>query len=136
MGRSVDHLSNATEIMFLPFETEDEFTSQEDWNWFKDDITERLIEIAPSLTQVTRRWNSNEVRIILENDLVEVGLSEYCGLASVSIRPNENRRNTKEALANKWISQIWPKFIKMYDKTRLNKIGTFSNGEGVYELIK
>lgn len=130
MGRSVNYLNSSTEILYLPFETEDEFTSKEDWQWFKDDISDRLIELAPSLAK-SKRWEGNEVRIILENNLVEVGLSEYCGLASISIRPHQLYW-TKEGLARKWISQIWPKVQKEFETQRLERAGIFSNGESVY----
>ena len=141
MGRSVDYLSRAIHVVYISNATDtdesvDEYIAQENWQWFKEALVEQLQEVCPSL-DTCKRWEGTETQIILENDHAEVGLSDYCGLVSVSIRVHEGYY-TKENLARHWINQVWPKIITALDKryTTLRKLGTFSNGEGVYERRK
>lgn len=165
MGRSVDFLSNAQNVTFLdvssmgmqfPYnpETEeydedgeleyDEFQGREDRENLIGEIQANFIKKYPSLEKVKDRWDGRETSIILENTFCEIGISEYCGLASLSIRPKGNEdswysdERTKAVLAAHWIDQVWSGMEKILDKeipyyTRLNKLGSFSNGEGVYE---
>lgn len=149
MGRSVDYLSNAMYKTFLHNVTDeddsvDEFIARENWQWFKDGLTELLNEVCPSLDILTGknvRWDGRETQIIAENNLCEIGLSEYCGLVSVSIRVIQDDYVWKyEPLAVRWIHQMWPKIeakmLERYGSSMLRKVGSFSNGEGVYEQVK
>lgn len=115
-----------------------------EWDFFTENIEDILKNRIPSLDILDRkhsRWEGNEVRIFAENKLVEFGISEYCGLVSISVRPIDNEYSWgKEGLAINWIQQTWPglrdDIIKSFPKDALYKIGTFSNGEGVYQLLK
>ena len=127
MGRSVDYLSNAHKVFYTPFEGENEW----DWDDFFSNISYGLKAKFPSLENC-ERWDGRETRIFLENNLVEVGISEYCGLVSVSIRAKEG----KEAIGENWIDKVAANFEKVIrgncgDVYR--KVGSFSNGEGVFE---
>lgn len=160
MGRSVDYLSRAANVTFLdvssmgmqyPYnpDTEeydedgeleyDEFMGREDWDNLIGEIQAEFASKYPSLN-TSKEWDGRETRIILENTFCEIGISEYCGLASLSIRVNDNLDNygdNKTQLAENWIDQVWDGMLKILDTnfghyTRLNKQGSFSNGEGVY----
>jgi hypothetical protein len=136
MGRSVSYLSNAQHITYLNWECEE---GTEDFAW--DDLKESVIECFSkfkTLSQpLNKKWDGRETSIILENAHSEVGISEYCGCVSISIRPIEDDY-VKIGLATKWINLIWPKVLKELDKcfptSHLHRIGGFSNGESVYEL--
>jgi hypothetical protein len=137
MGRSVDYLSRSQKVVYIPFEVENEFDSEFDsefeWDCFYEDLINILCEKYPSLYTVKNKWDGRETRIILENDLCQIGLSEYCGLVSVSIRVNEYYEYYN--IAESWINRI--NFEKVLNEkfNALHKIGTFSNGESIYERI-
>ena len=130
MGRSVDYLSNASRIYYVPFECEE---GEEDFAWddFEDNLTYGLKTKFKSLDKC-KKWDGRETRIFLENNLAEVGISEYCGLVSISIRPKDG----VESLGENWIDKISTNFeqvIKENCGETYRKVGSFSNGEGVFE---
>jgi len=133
MGRSVDYLSRSQKVVYIPFEVENEFDSEFEWDWFYEDLINILCEKYPSLYTVKNKWDGRETRIILENDLCQIGLSEYCGLVSVSIRVNEYYEYYN--IAESWINRINFERVLNERFNTLRKIGTFSNGESVYEKI-
>ena len=134
MGRSVDYLSNATKVWYCN-PTPMEF--HEDWEDFMDNLIESLTYAFPSLHEPSRdRWDGRETKIILENANVEFGLSEYCGLVSLSVRPREDMDTWTPALAERWINQVTHKItevIKAYNG--LKRVGGFSNGESIYQKL-
>lgn len=133
MGRSVDYASNAHKVLYMhrDFECEDEFQCDYEWDEFMDDITNSLQEIAPSLSK-RDEWESREVRIFLGNYLCNIAVSEYCGLVSLSFIPDEECIG----IACYWIDQIMPKVEERFGYMLYNRVGTFSNGEGVYSKVK
>jgi len=128
MSRSVSYLNNSEFIIYFDnYSIEEEF----EWSDFEEDIKYQLKQIAPSLEGLKEVWDSNEVKIIMENGFCEIGISDYCGLSSVSIRVHQNiEEQSLINLAINWIYKILPKFKNL---SKLRKLGTFSNGEGVYE---
>lgn len=131
MGRSVNYLSGATNISYFNLETENEL----DWDDFMDNITAELESAFPSLYE-SQRWDSNEVKIFLENDLVEIAVSSYFSLVSISARPKYDDYSNYEGLAGNWLDKVWGKLEKIvgqFADDTLSKVGSFSNGEGVYE---
>lgn len=138
MGRSVDYLSDAQHVLYLDNsnDNEDPDMSQFYWDELKSEITECFNSYPSLITPRKERWDGRETSIILENSLAEVGLSEYCGLVSVSIRAQDDEH---VHLGIHWIDKIWPGIIKEFKAafpTRLlTKRGTLSNGEGVYQRI-
>lgn len=154
MGRSVSYLSHAKHVVYFEWpklysydeETGEEVETDEyeDFHWVLDDIKE-MLQGAEETLEPTRRWEGNEDRIFLENDYCEIGLSEYCGLASISIRVNdralENTDTQEEynigyAKSEKWIEESWPKLQDAIPFKLLKRVGGFSNGESVYEYVK
>jgi hypothetical protein len=146
MGRSVDYLSNAERVNYFQWPTlwvYDEDTDQDvetDELWDAADI---IADIRETITSnypgfdPCSRWDGRETHIILEGYGVEIGLSEYCGLATLSVRVNESILNyfdtDEEAyqVATNWIHENWDQASEHWNQYR--KIGTFSNGESVYE---
>lgn len=152
MGRSVDYLNRSERVNYFDWpilsvydpETDrdvetDEF---EDASIVIEDIQEYIRSIFPGFDPCSR-WDGRETHIILEGYGVEIGLSEYCGFASLSVRVDEGpleyseddeAYETDRQKALNWINENWDEASKYWNKYR--KIGTFSNGEGVFEKVK
>lgn len=141
MGRSVSTPNNAYLVAFCDWynpDPEDEDgtpTNREpedyDWEDYLDGVTSYATELWPSLSSCgNRKWLGREDRALLENHLVYLGVSEYCGLSAIWVVPKDG----KPELAEHWCDQIRGKFQKAFGNLR--KLGHMSNGEGVYERIK
>jgi len=142
MGRSVSYPSEAVvafqDVSSFGFTDEDgdlteaydEGQGAQDWEWFIEQLIEDAGEIWPSLFE-SDRWLGNEDHVLMENNHVCFGVSEYCGLVAVWIVVQEVC--DYPGLAEHWIEQAKDKFIAKFGE--LQKIGTFSNGEGVYEKL-
>ena len=102
-----------------------------DLDWFKD----RVQELWPSFQEGDGwlGWPYSETRIVLSNSLVEIGVSEYAGMTALTIAPVEDEYGNKvhPGLAAQWVRQIEERFVKEFSD--YNRVGTFSNGESVYE---
>jgi hypothetical protein len=102
-------------------------------NWEQDfECTKEYIkELWPSLYEVDE-WVGQEVHVFLRNLLVEVSVSEYCGLTSFSLSVADGAIDEgREGLAKQIIRVMTPKFKRVFGS--VDKIGTFSNGEAVFE---
>ena len=151
MGRSVNYLDNAEVVLYFPIENEyneasefDEDLSQMEWD---DTVRNLQCEIRaklPSYYDVKDKWGNRETRIILENNLCSIGISEYCGLVSLSVAPRDSdnldsfatfRDNFAVRHANQ-IESTLEKVLCELGLKNLHKVGTFSNGEAVFELAK
>lgn len=135
MGRSVNYHSDSYAVIYTHIpDNEVEII----WDEYKNDILNTFQQIAPSLCECKPKWHNNEVCQFAENSLVTVWLSDYCGLISISFVPKEEGYCTGkyiEGLAKHWIDQVIPKLRKSLVPNVLNKIGTFSNGESIYEKL-
>jgi hypothetical protein len=147
MGRSVSYLNNAEYVLYFPFESEyneageyDDFLSQLNWDDLIKNLTSEIQAKLPSYYEVKDKWDNRETKIILENNLCIIGISEYCGLVSLSIAIKDNEYDLwHEQLALHHAGQIRKTLEKVLDNlslNRLNKMGTFSNGESVYQKAK
>jgi len=112
-------------LVFAEYYNED----HQDWDWYVEGITDKFTTKYPSLT-TTDSWDGNEVHIILENDLCEIAISDYCSLCSISIRPKENEYG-HTGLADRFCRyvDIW---MNEHIST-LNRVGGFSDGTSCYE---
>jgi len=142
MGRSVDYLNRASRVAYIHCDTtftDEDGNTQNDEFWFDDllsNITCELEAKYPSLNRC-KRWDGRETKIFLHSNLVEIGISEYCGLVSVSIRPTEHWEGQwTTGLAERWIDQNWENMEKKLSEfsTVIRKIATASNGEAFFEL--
>ena len=145
MGRSVDYLSNAEYVIYF---TADWINGEEDYdlcniNWddFKRNLVSEICNKLKSYYEV-EEWDGRETMIFLKNELAEIGISEYCGLYSLSIRVKDNSDygwgmyEYQENLGKHHCQQIrntLEKCLVDSGATLLNRVGTFSNGTGVFE---
>ena len=74
-----------------------------------------------------------ENRIILENDHCMISISEYCGCGAISVF--DNRNSEYPELAESWTNKNFEKIEKICEQyvTSLRRLGTPSNGCGVFE---
>jgi hypothetical protein len=147
MGRSVNYLDNAEVVLYFPFEygtNEDgeynEALASLDWHDLILNLQCEIKKYLPSYYEVKDKWDNRETRIILENNLCNIGISEYCGLVSLSVAPKNNDYDIwHESFALRHAGQIKKTLEKVLHNLglkNLRKIGTFSNGEAVFELAK
>lgn len=115
---------------------DDYWYHQSEWDNMVEWFTERVKELWPSFTDTDRWWN-RETHIVLENELVEVGIANYSGMTALTIAPKDHgdyweveARN--KGLAARWAQQIESRFEEEFGTYA--KLGTFSNGESVYQV--
>ena len=125
MGRSVNYLSNADAVYFHQLDEEE----IQDFDFLLMDIREHVMYKYPEFEAVDE-WEGRDVHVILQSPLVEIAVAEYCGVISLSVRTLEDADQDKAAT---WIEHFFKRAIAPWAKAR--KIGTFSNGESVYEEI-
>lgn len=113
MGRSVDYASNASAVVYLTFEEENDFFIDEAWSDFVDNIREVLQRRFKSFVHQDG-WVSRERRLILDNRFAEVQIAEYCGLVSVSLVPSEEYY---PELGEAWCNQIAANFQKILNES-------------------
>lgn len=149
MGRSVDYLNRSERVNYFQWptlwvydeDTDTDVETDELWDASDviSDIQEYITDKYPGFDKCSR-WDGRETHIILEGYGTEIGLSEYCGLATLSVRvdegPLEYSMDDQEYEADRqkalnWIRDNWDQASEYWNQYR--KIGTFSNGESVYE---
>ena len=147
MGRSVNYLSNASIVIYFQSDAlsgvdedgnYDDIIAQINWDDFYSNLK---LDIKSKLKSYVdcEKWDNNEVSIFLENELCEIAISEYCGLYSLSVRvieqdyyADDNRANFGENHA-KQIEKSLVKILNNLGCNVLNRLGTMSNGVGVFE---
>lgn len=110
----------------------DEFFASEDWDCFVESQKYRLKKMYPSFTACDK-WVGREDHAILENNFTYFGISEYCGLVSLWLvaKEGDDYGDEQAGLRARWTEQVGDKFEKEFSE--LHKVGTFSNGEAVFE---
>jgi hypothetical protein len=101
----------------------------DDFDYYVDEAIYALKAKYPSLERSRNRYIGNEGVVILENKLVAIVVSEYCGLVAISAVP-EDRYN---ALAVRFANQINLSPAAQCFGDELSLRGRFSNGEAVYQ---
>ena len=134
MGRSVSTPSNAQVVTYRALDIDE----ADDAQWIFDDTLDCYLDILqrdfPSVTKADR-WIGREDHVVAENGLAQFGISEYCGLVAYWIVPKEDPYDGRlDGIAKRWIDSIEPKFTRAFGEYR--KIGSMSNGEGVYQRIE
>ncbi|WGH49737.1 hypothetical protein [Alishewanella phage vB_AspM_Slickus01] len=154
MGRSVSRPQHATTTCYRNIsdfgyyrenDTDDaEFCdaqAEADWENFEEWIIESVKEKFPSFS-ICNKWIGSEDHAILENSFAYIGISEYCGLASIWLISKNHTGNYNtyyledlkiSNLADAFCDRISSTFYKMFSE--YEKLGSFSNGEGVYRKI-
>lgn len=157
MGRSVNHLNDAFEVVFFDYPTIEDYNEEtgqweptdkpEDFDYVLDGIRESIKSEFPEYTNC-KRWEGRDVMIFLEGYGTEIAISEYCGLATLSIRIDEEElkytlsgneydceeweqaeKEEREKI-EKWMSENVSRIFAGYGE--YVKLGTFSNGESIY----
>lgn len=148
MGRSVSYLNNAEVIIYFPTpeyqqvgEEYDEYLGQLAWDDLILNLTYEIKAKLPSYQIEKGKWDGRETKIILSNSLCNIGISEYCGLVSLSVAPIDRNYCTeyqyRENFAVHHAKQIEKTLQSIVDGltgSRLVRQGTFSNGTGVFAL--
>ena len=124
MGRSVSTPRNAILVAYRHTEVEDSL----EWEFVVEGIQESAKSCWKSFDNCDE-WLGREDHAILENGLAYIGISQYCGLTAIWLAPKDDECN----LCNGFASRIENRFNQLFGEFR--RIGTFSNGEGVYERI-
>jgi hypothetical protein len=150
MSRSVSYPSGCTVVCFrdLPYYGDDDDLDGYDdtlamyaWDDFVDWLRETATTQWSSLYN-SDEWLDREDHALLENDLCYIGVSSYGSIVSVwlkskgdELRDDYYPENVSQAaLADHWCEQIAEKFSQLFGQYR--KLGTFSNGESVYEAVE
>ena len=132
MGRSVDYLNRAQHVSYFEWPTYEEEGGVQNYD-SAEIVIENIQEIIKSdypEFDNEDKWDGRETHIILSGYGTEIGLSEYCGLATLSIRVEDDTSDEVEDI-EAWIDVNWDNISLGYNMYR--KIGTFSNGEAIYE---
>ena len=135
MGRSVETIGN--NVIYFDFQYDDDMDlAEENWQDLQDNIICVITSKYKSFISTPNQWVKypyRENRILLENNHVQVSISEYCGCGAVSVFVRDDTEYPE--LAKYWLSQGWRKLsaiISLYVDI-LNRLGTMSNGAGVFE---
>lgn len=134
MGRSVSIHRHAITTFFTHVDFEEEW----EWNNFVSEIRYILKNKFKSLYK-TDRWVGREDHVILENEIAEISISEYCGLVAICLAPRDDPRELGfQPLCENWCYQISNNFHKILGEAfdGLCMIGRFSNGEAIFERVK
>jgi len=135
MGRSVETVGN--NVIYFDFSYDDDYPdlAEEDWQDLCENIEYAIKDKYPSITAPREKWLPypyRESRILLENDHVQISISEYCGCGAISVfvRPDVEYPD----LAEHWLSQVWDGLQQIVDGhvSILHRLGTMNNGVGVF----
>lgn len=138
MGRSVSTHRHAVATVYLHLQFEDEHDASFEWESFIEDLQDNVL--SPRYPSMRRcdRWMDRENHIIMENSQVEVSVSEYCGCVAICLAPKFGDYDNdawNEAQAHRMAAAFQKYLTKMFKSCAMTKVGTFSNGESVYEKL-
>jgi len=124
VGRSVSYASGSLIKVY-----KDVSDLDDSWQWeeFLEGIYSGLVERYPSLYPCDK-WLGREDKAIAQNNLVYIGVSEYCGLACLWVVPKDTC--DRPELAEAWCDRIREGFERTFGE--YEKLGSFSNGEAIY----
>lgn len=129
MGRSVSYPRNAV-VAYSTFEVDPHWDYQGEWEDLVDGFRDQVAELFPSMERADK-WLGREDHAVMANRHAWAGVSEYCGLVAFWIVAKDDTGH--EALSERWVAQVAERFTSTF--STLNRLGTFSNGEGVFERI-
>lgn len=157
MGRSVSRPSNACITVYAHCENEhdedgnfDADLTQMNWDDAVLNMQCELIAKDKSFSKCDQwlGYGNSEDHALLENDSFYVGVSEYCGLVAVWAVPKEREEDECDEPLIAGIAKVRrerreTRYLKRLEKwlvegagyfgETLRHVGTFSNGEAVYE---
>lgn len=133
MSRSVSYPSGA----IVAFREVDE----DELEWFDEtiaDLRDWIQEVFPSF-EPEDTWLGQEDHAIAANRFAYFGVSTYGSVMALWIVPREfsdyySDERSMAPLASEWVTRAAPRFLSTFGTLR--KLGTFSNGEAVYERVR
>lgn len=132
MGRSVSVARGSLVVMYAHVD----FSEDDDYSWLWEDIKGNLtyeLRGKYSTLHLCDKWLGREDHAILENKHAYIGISEYCGIVSIWVTPkNESATSRNWCLSTE---KNLGKIVSEVFSVRLKKVGTFSNGEAVFERV-
>lgn len=129
MGRSVSYPSGAAQVVYADAS---DIEDSDDFSWHVESLQEAGKLLFKSMSDCDD-WVGREDRAVLENRLARIGVSEYCGLVAVWALPKTDDYGNDNPLAIRWAETINLAPLAECFGRRLTRLGTFSNGEGVYQ---
>ncbi len=131
MGRSVSHPAGATTVAYAHLTIEDEW----DWEQLVDDFRATIAGMFPSAWEQDG-WLGREDHVLMGNHHALFGMSEYCGLVAYWMVPRHDAgcswtTHYHPELSTAWCKRTERRFLGAFGT--LTRVGTMSNGEGVYE---
>lgn len=132
MSRGVSTPRGAIAVVYTTFEPTTDDDSPDEWDCFLENIEEDISKRFPSFFQF-EHWVSNEDHALLRNDKLEIGVSEYCGVVAIWALPC-NVMLDQDSLKWRRLRDYALRILSPF--ARMRKVGTFSNGESVYEAVK
>ncbi|QQN75210.1 hypothetical protein [Croceicoccus sp. YJ47] len=139
MGRSVSYPIGAI-VAFRLIENKEEGDLDWEYECQVEDIISTAREVFPSLVPHDG-WRGREDRILLRNAYADCGISIYCDLAAIWLAERDDSfyweadySRPRTGRAQRWLEQVSGKFSQMFGELR--QIGSFSNGEAVFERIE
>ena len=133
MGQSVSVPHDATRTIYFHSDAIDQW----EWDDTIDNLRSIIREAYPSFEDADR-WHDREERIVLNNWHAVIVVAEYCGCVSVSIVPDESDDwDGFDGLRAAWCEQVGDRWADLLNRAfgGMVKIGTFSNGESVYQKL-
>lgn len=143
MGRSVMTHPNAIEIIFRTIDSDefDEYGYLVEYDYLVDWVRESFIERFPSMG-ACERWARGsgamgELRCVVANDLCDVYISDYCGMAAISIVPTGLTLYNEDTsgLAYSWCEAHAAPFARRVF-AEYDPVATASNGETFYRRVE
>jgi len=133
MGRSIETIGD--NIVYFDFTYDDFDLASEDWQDLCDNIICAITSKYKSFISTPNQWAEwpyRENRILLENDHVQISISEYCGCGAVSVFVRNDTEYPE--LAEHWLLQTWKTISQIVSKyvSVIHRVGTFSNGISIY----
>lgn len=133
MGRSVSTHRHAVATVYIHLD--DAFDPDFGWSDFVEDLRDNVLkEKYPSLTDCDR-WQDREDHVIMENCQIEISVSEYCGLVAVCLAPVDPDNAFFVAVAERLAKSFRDTVNGAFKSNALVKLGSFSNGESVFQKI-
>lgn len=136
MSRGVASHTQAREVVYFDVS---HFDEHHDWLNFEYNLRD-LIKLRYPSFENCDTWDDREVHEILSNNFCVIAVSEYFGVASVSVADNVTAyENNTDGIARTWLRQNAHSIAELIEQNSnlkaLRRIGAFSNGETVYEAI-
>ena len=151
MGRSVSTHRNAIATQYIfPVFDEDEISLYDVWDDFLDDVRQILngeagVDSGMMINghaftgfdgyKEDDRWAGREDHVILSGELSEISVSEYAGVVAICLAPLDPDNDSHRSACHRAAPYFYALLQSAFGSAALKKVGTFSNGESVYETI-